>query len=72
MVRDEMGRSGATGRRKTAVARVTIWPGDGEITVNKRPLDDHVPDINHRGAAQVETSFYRELESAWFHSTLGT
>lgn len=29
----------ATGRRKTSVARVTIKPGTGEITVNKRPLD---------------------------------
>ena len=48
-VRDAQGRSGATGRRKTAVARVTIWPGDGVITVNNRPLDDHVTDINHRG-----------------------
>lgn len=48
-VRDELGRSGATGRRKTAVAQVTIWPGEGAVTVNHRPLDEHVSDINHRG-----------------------
>ena len=29
-----------TGRRKTAVARVFIRPGKGEITVNGRPVDE--------------------------------
>ncbi len=48
-VRDEFGRSGATGRRKTAVARVAIWPGEGDIRVNGRPLDVHVADIERRG-----------------------
>ena len=28
-----------TGRRKTATARVYLKPGNGKITVNKRPLD---------------------------------
>ncbi len=28
-----------TGRRKTSTARVFLQPGNGEITVNKRPLD---------------------------------
>ncbi|MBL1433139.1 30S ribosomal protein S9 [Gammaproteobacteria bacterium AH-315-C21] len=28
-----------TGRRKTSSARVSIKPGKGEITVNKKPLD---------------------------------
>ena len=28
-----------TGRRKTSTARVYLRPGQGEITVNKRPLD---------------------------------
>lgn len=31
----------ATGRRKTAVARVWLWPGDGKVFVNKRPLADY-------------------------------
>jgi small subunit ribosomal protein S9 len=30
-----------TGRRKTAVARVRLLPGDGEIVVNGRTLDQH-------------------------------
>jgi small subunit ribosomal protein S9 len=33
----------ATGRRKTSVARVTMMPGTGQITVNKRPADDYFP-----------------------------
>ncbi len=28
-----------TGRRKTSTARVFLKPGEGKITVNKRPLD---------------------------------
>ena len=33
-VRDEFGRSYATGKRKDAVARVWIKPGSGKVTVN--------------------------------------
>ncbi|MGI6721244.1 MAG: 30S ribosomal protein S9 [Anaerovoracaceae bacterium] len=32
-----------TGRRKSSVARVRLIPGTGEITVNKKPLDDYIP-----------------------------
>jgi small subunit ribosomal protein S9 len=35
-VRDEFGRSYATGKRKNAVARVWIRPGNGKIEVNGR------------------------------------
>ncbi|MDO5564709.1 MAG: 30S ribosomal protein S9 [Eubacteriales bacterium] len=31
-----------TGRRKKSIARVYIMPGKGEITINKRPLDEYV------------------------------
>ena len=31
----------ATGKRKTAVARVWLQPGDGNITVNKLSIDDY-------------------------------
>ena len=31
----------ATGKRKTAVACVFLFPGSGTITVNKRPADDY-------------------------------
>ena len=30
-----------TGRRKTAIARVRLLPGEGEIVVNGRSLDEH-------------------------------
>jgi len=33
----------ATGRRKTAVARVRLVPGAGTITVNDRTLEDYFP-----------------------------
>ena len=33
-VRDELGRSYATGKRKDAIARVWIKPGSGKVTVN--------------------------------------
>ena len=31
-----------TGRRKSSVARVRLIPGKGNITVNKKPLDDNL------------------------------
>jgi small subunit ribosomal protein S9 len=33
----------AVGRRKTAIARVLLQPGNGQITVNDRPLQVHLP-----------------------------
>ena len=32
-----------TGRRKSSVARVRLIPGNGNITVNKKPLDEYIP-----------------------------
>ena len=34
-------RSYATGRRKTAIARVWMTPGSGTITINKRDIDNY-------------------------------
>ncbi len=31
----------ATGKRKTSIARVWIKPGSGNITVNRRPIDEY-------------------------------
>jgi small subunit ribosomal protein S9 len=36
-------RYGATGKRKTSVARVILRPGSGAYTVNGRPLDEFFP-----------------------------
>ncbi|MEM1233260.1 MAG: 30S ribosomal protein S9 [Pseudomonadota bacterium] len=38
-VRDELGRSYATGKRKDAVARVWIKPGSGKVMVNGKDQD---------------------------------
>ncbi|MGE5636273.1 MAG: 30S ribosomal protein S9 [Nocardioidaceae bacterium] len=38
-------RYGATGKRKTAVARVILRPGDGTYSVNGRHLDEFFPRI---------------------------
>jgi small subunit ribosomal protein S9 len=38
---DAQGRSYATGRRKTAVARVWIKPGSGKITVNRKDYTEY-------------------------------
>jgi small subunit ribosomal protein S9 len=32
----------ATGKRKTAVARVWMQPGAGRVVINKKPIDDYV------------------------------
>jgi small subunit ribosomal protein S9 len=38
----------STGRRKAAVARVRLRPGEGKITVNRRPVDEYFPSATHR------------------------
>lgn len=37
----ETNRTYATGKRKTAIARVWVSPGSGQITVNDRPADQY-------------------------------
>jgi small subunit ribosomal protein S9 len=32
----------ATGKRKTAVARIWMRPGNGQITINKRSMEDYL------------------------------
>jgi small subunit ribosomal protein S9 len=41
-----------TGRRKTAVARVRLLPGDGNITVNGRDVDEYFPRPSYRTAVR--------------------
>ena len=40
-VRDDLGRSYATGKRKDAVARVWIKPGKGKVTVNGKEMNTY-------------------------------
>lgn len=37
----EMVKYGATGRRKSSIARVNLIPGTGKILVNKRPFENY-------------------------------
>jgi len=37
-----------TGRRKSAVARVRLYPGAGNHTVNERPLEEVFSRVSHR------------------------
>jgi len=39
-----------TGRRKSSVARVRIRPGQGNISVNKRSLDEYFYNVQQRNA----------------------
>jgi small subunit ribosomal protein S9 len=43
-----------TGRRKTAVARVRIRPGSGQILINRRPLDEYFA-IEHDRRQVIDT-----------------
>ena len=38
-----------TGRRKTAIARVRLLPGEGEVVVNGRSLEEHFGNADQRG-----------------------
>jgi small subunit ribosomal protein S9 len=40
------------GRRKTSVARVTMRPGSGTISVNGRSLDEYFPRLLHQNRAK--------------------
>jgi len=42
-----------TGRRKSSVARVRIRPGQGSILINKRPLEEYFPNLQHRNAVMA-------------------
>jgi small subunit ribosomal protein S9 len=45
-----------TGRRKTAVARVRLVPGEGAIIVNNMPYEERFPRPEHRREAEVSAA----------------
>ena len=49
----------ATGRRKTAVARVRILPGEGKITINGRDFAEYFPRVSYR---EIVTAPLKTLE----------
>jgi small subunit ribosomal protein S9 len=44
----EVVKYSATGRRKSSVARISLTPGTGNITVNKRKFEEYFPRENDR------------------------
>ncbi len=56
-----------TGRRKTAVARVRIKAGQGNIYVNKRPFEEYFTTPDHRLAvtAPLVATETRERYDVW-------
>jgi small subunit ribosomal protein S9 len=41
-----------TGRRKTAIARVKLIPGEGSIIINNMPYEERFPRLEHRRVIQ--------------------
>ncbi len=52
----------STGRRKEAVARVRIRPGEGRVVVNGRELEHYFPTRSHRSAATAPLAALASLE----------
>ena len=46
-VKDAQGRSYATGKRKDAVARVWIKPGNGKVVVNGKTMADYFAPVRY-------------------------
>ncbi len=64
-------RYAATGKRKRAVARVILRPGEGAYTVNKRPLDEYFPRIRLQRMAHqpLDAAGYEGRWTWWPGST---
>jgi small subunit ribosomal protein S9 len=57
-------RYSATGKRKTAVARVILKPGTGEYSINGRALDHHFP------RATLQRNIRQPLEAVGYESRM--
>ena len=57
-------RYGATGKRKRAVARVILKPGEGTYSVNGRHLDEYFPRVRLQRMAR------QPLEAAGYHTRM--
>jgi small subunit ribosomal protein S9 len=54
----------ATGKRKTAIARVTLRPGSGTYLVNGRSLEEHFP------RATLQRNIRQPLETVGYHERM--
>ncbi len=60
----------STGRRKQAVARVRLRPGQGSVTINKRPAVDYFPSATHRMIITEPLRLVEKAESYDVDTTL--
>jgi len=51
-----------TGKRKTAIARVYLRPGNGQIVINHKSLDDYFGDDAHRDMMRQPLEITETLE----------
>ncbi len=61
----------STGRRKDAVARVRFGEGQGNIRINKRPIDQYFPSATHRMVATEPLRVTTRTESYDIDATIG-
>ncbi len=54
----------ATGKRKTAIARVTLRPGTGSYLINGRPLEMHFPRLT------LQRNIRQPLETVGYHERM--
>jgi len=59
----EMARTYATGRRKNAIARVWIWPGNGKIQINGRSFESYFPRETSRMIIQQPFEIAERVDS---------
>jgi small subunit ribosomal protein S9 len=59
-----------TGRRKEAVVRVRILPGEGNFRLNNRPLEDYFPNPVHRRLITEPLRVTSTLERYDVHASL--
>jgi small subunit ribosomal protein S9 len=60
----------STGRRKGAVARIRLRPGEGAITVNRRPLEQYFPSATHRMVISEPLRLVEKVETYNVDATL--
>jgi small subunit ribosomal protein S9 len=63
--------SQTTGRRKAAVARVRLRPGTGNVTVNRRPIEEYFPSVTFRQHATEALRVANLAETYDVDATIG-